>query len=653
MSVNLNIPYSAQYNATNREGHEHPAPLFGAPTLVWHLGISPHWPEKERTYDAALTAIHAELAQTYEDTRAAFFQEINRLLRALQAAAGFPAERVQAFDAQHVSAPWESWKGLGDPFYVVRPGSIRFTLWWKDENTRSNPEPAADALRVKVHAAAHRDYVTLSFYLDASKAWNQPGAASGGTRRTRIVSEVERVREICELRMVADPEGMRLIDREVLPEHGISGGDAATLMRASRYLYAELWDEFGKAMGADNIATLNSCRVFANFRGLVMSTDGLPEAIEKRKFPGSSGAEPFPRFKGNGGIDHTGTRSSAELNEANAVVKAFWPFIRRVTRDADRKEFVACGIMNWRALYVTSLNCPPSYEWQEEARSSDTEIPENQLPEASNFPAPGPKGEMPVHYLLIAKGEPHRRQVGRIVERINSMGTMRLIALRDYNIVRDASTQIQLRGQELDTMMRKWSKKRSEIRSRFERKKAEESEDGRRTIQDDEDKELQRLADEVEKDLIALSAALDEIGLRAVHGLHFRINRSRYYVSEFESLLGSLKIGNIDTWVSYDQFVTRGLKPAFDFIDGVGVRLLGLRARLQTVLEGIETSALVTQTSATRENTMHLRRIADTFARLHKWLRFLGLAVALGGLLVTLFGYQGILGKIVGWFQGF
>ena len=121
---------------------------------------------------------------------------------------------------------------------------------------------------------------------------------------------------------------------------------------------------------------------------------------------------------------------------------------------------------------------------------------------------------------------------------------------------------------------------------------------------------MQALATDVEKDLIYLSAALDEIGLAARHGLHFRINRSRYYVSEFESLLKSLKIGNIDTWVAYDQFVTRGLKPAFDFIDGVGKRLAGLRTRLESVLEGIETSALVIQTSATRSNTAQLKRIA-------------------------------------------
>jgi hypothetical protein len=614
VSVNFNIPYSAQYNTTNREGHEHPPPAFSAPTLVWHLAISPHWPEKDRTNDAALKDIHADLAQTYEDTRAAFFQEINRLLEALQAAAGFPTGRPQVFNARHVSAPWQTWKGLGDPFYVVRPGSIRFTLWWKDDDTKPNPDPTADALRVKVYAAAHRDYVTLSFYLDASKSWNQVGIATSGERRGRILSAVDSVRTICERRMAADAQGIRPIDREVLPEHDVSGADAATLMGASRYLYAELWDEFCKAMKTNNIATLQMCRVFANFRGLVMPTEGLPEAIEQRKFPGSSGAEPFPRFKGNGGIDHTGTRSSTEPNEANAVVKAFWPFIRRVTRDADRKEFVACGVMAWRALYVTSLNSPPSYEWQEEARSADTEIPEDQLPEASNFPAPGPKGEVPVHYLLITKGEPHRRQVGRIIERINSMGTMRLIALRDFGIIRDASTQIQLRGLELDRIMNKWSRESTRVRDRYRNLKlGTKKKQKKDELQDREDDELQDLANSVESDLIYLSAALDEVGVKAVHGLHFRINRSRYYVCEFESLLASLKIGNIDTWVSYDQFVTRGLKPAFDFIDGVGTRLVGLRSRLQTVLEGIETSALVIQTSRTRANTAELRKIARRF----------------------------------------
>ena len=162
-------------------------------------------------------------------------------------------------------------------------------------------------------------------------------------------------------------------------------------------------------------------------------------------------------------------------------------------------------------------------------------------------------------------------------------------------------------------------------------------------------KRFRQLADSVEKDLIELNAALDELGLRAVHGLHFRINRSRYYVCEFESLLEYLRVGHIDTWVSYDQFVTRGLKPAFDFIDGVGVRLLGLRTRLQTVLEGIETSALVRQSSATRLNTAELRNIANAFTKFYKLLRTVSIVVGVVSLIVTLLGLQGRLGQLFNW----
>jgi hypothetical protein len=650
VTFNFKIAYSDQYEATNSEGHEHPPPTFGAPTLVWHLAISPHWPDPVRDDEASLRSIHDELASIYEDTRKLFFDEVNELLRALQAAAGFPRGPIQTFDARTIPAPWDKWTSLGEPFYVAKPGSIRFTLWWPDSAEAPAPQPSDDALRIKVHAAAHRDYVTLSIYLDVLKPWDgQPQQSSlVGKRRSAIAAAIDGVRTICEPRMRADPSGGRIVDREILPETGVSASEAADLMQASRYLYAQVWDDFCTFVGADRFAPLPTCRVFANFRGLVMATDGLPEAKEERPFSGSSGVQPFPRFHGNGGL---GRKSSSEQNEANAVVKAFWPFIRRVTPDADRKEFVACGLMGWRALYVTALNCPPSYDWMEEASGPGRDIPSNQLPERLGLPAAGPRGELPVHYLVLTKGEPHRRQIGRIVERINAMGSMRLIALRDYNIIREASTHIQLRGQELDRMMRKWSLGRAKIRDTYDPRKIGKTDDALSEIQDEEDKKVQALADTVEKDLIDLSAALDEVGIRAVHGLHFRINRSRYYVCEFESLMASLKIGNIDTWVSYDQFVTRGLKPAFDFIDGVGTRLLGLRTRLQSVLEGIETSALVKQTSATRENTAQLKTIARAFTRLYRLVRWIGIALATLSLIVTLLGLQGHLGRLMEWMQ--
>jgi uncharacterized membrane-anchored protein len=89
-------------------------------------------------------------------------------------------------------------------------------------------------------------------------------------------------------------------------------------------------------------------------------------------------------------------------------------------------------------------------------------------------------------------------------------------------------------------------------------------------------------------------------------------------------LLKTLRVGNIDTWTSYEQFVKRGLSPAFNYIDNLGDRLDSLRRRLQAVTEGIQTSALVAQASATRENTMELRKIAEA-APAVKWAAITGI----------------------------
>ena len=70
-----------------------------------------------------------------------------------------------------------------------------------------------------------------------------------------------------------------------------------------------------------------------------------------------------------------------------------------------------------------------------------------------------------------------------------------------------------------------------------------------------------------------MSANLDELGFGAIGGLHFRLNRSAYYVREFNILLRTSRVDNIPTWTSYEQFVRRGLAPAFDYLASVGKRL--------------------------------------------------------------------------------
>src|SRR5262249_27224191 len=71
----------------------------------------------------------------------------------------------------------------------------------------------------------------------------------------------------------------------------------------------------------------------------------------------------------------------------------------------------------------------------------------------------------PVRYLFLTKRDPHPRQIGRIVERINTMGTLRLFALKDWSAIKDADPFIRMLGQELDQTTRKWSIKRKKSKT--------------------------------------------------------------------------------------------------------------------------------------------------------------------------------------------
>jgi hypothetical protein len=390
------------------------------------------------------------------------------------------------------------------------------------------------------------------------------------------------------------------------------------------------------------------------------------------------------------------------------VVKAFWPFVRRVTPRADFREFIACGVFDWRAIYIMALGSHSQYVQRQEQEPSSTEggeasirVPEelrgdDEKPLAnrvSPFDSLVHRGagsrsgnNHPVRYLILTKYQPHPRQLGRIVERINTMGTMRLYALKDWAAVRNADAYIRTFGQELDQITKNWGRDRKLIngltnlavvrRAKKETKRLETALKGCGTdaerleclkafvpqgewsteelvrlskgmptytprrpaplvirillflrffynwrrygellrgmendlVADIRHAALYEISNEVETDLIDVSSKLDGLGFGTVGGLHFRLNRSAYYVREFQILLKTLRINNIPTWISYEQFVRRGLAPAFDYLASVGERLRAVRSRLLTITETIETSALVGQSAATRHNKAVLRR---------------------------------------------
>jgi hypothetical protein len=277
------------------------------------------------------------------------------------------------------------------------------------------------------------------------------------------------------------PEQLKRPDDDDRTEQELDGA----LMDARNLLYVTLWEDFCKDFkcGLDALVGERG-EVFANFRGLVLATDGMrsssydkPASASESPAPGkprpidyadyidsgllgSLGTQPFPAFDGEGA-------------EPNAVMKAFWPFVRRITAGADYRDFIACGVMRYRAIYVTALGSSNQHEENAEYRSgigdkdetdieirlkadgyADTQIKKRVGRDGNNHP---------VRYLLLTKYDPHPRQVGRILERINAMGTLRLYALKDWSAIKDADPFIRMLGQELDQKIRIWGKKRQTI----------------------------------------------------------------------------------------------------------------------------------------------------------------------------------------------
>lgn len=687
-------PYSAQYETIVAQGHEQPTPVFAAPALVWHVGV---WPRAEFDPHLALGAttpvprswwrslwdpgaldpepeasglsLHDRALHAYAMRRYSWIEDINgRLGRIAERGRtrvalnddGTPMGTPKRFlpndrpPAHPMGRRRRLRRELKPPTKTagkrqarVETGSVTMTLWWPNEPGGRAEDP--DAIRVRMHCHLTPDYVTYSFYLDVTTAWDdrkiEVPSALGTTRRDRLLKALAEIDRQC----VPTADGAHA---PLLPERGI---DDQALLAARNLLYVKIWEELASAWGCrlDELAHPLG-EVFANFRGLVLKTGSVSGSTDFDRFSQD------PRF----GVDGT---------EANAIVNAYWPFMRRITPWADYREYVVCGVMNWRALYMTALGSHSLYDEGEERKTSPAEDCAAHIGVRDEVVSGRAEATLtddtcvrprqcrpgynhPVRYLVLTKGTPEPRQLGRILERINTLGTLRLYALKDWAVIEAADNSIRILGQQLDEVTRDWSDKRDLVEAlrdlghfrralnnkyfelihgdlekiptygRFSRgrralfnfllsvatvglMRQHVRNNRKNAVLDSKYALLSEIADGLEARLIRINSDLDRAGVDASGGLHFRINRSRYHVKEFYRLVKLLQIGNVQTWTSYSQFVARGLAPAFDFIDNVGRRIQALRLRLTSVTDTIEAGALVGQSSATRYNTAVLRQV--------------------------------------------
>ncbi len=714
--------YSEQYQHITSEGHSKPPPSFGSPTLVWHLGIwhvtqadekASQAEKTSRLIDAPLDGQQKEHDKNHEE----FFQEIRDFLLHLQHKGRIKRQPLSPEDEDTGDFNIEELrfetlpltngqllrnnKGakLSHQFHFIQPQSLGFTLWWRDSDAEGNavanerPEspdyPSKSCIRVRVQVQNHLDHVTLSFFIDVNNPYGSTQIYSNastnnnppGHRRTKIARCLKKIRDISQGQITG---GFVELDR--LPEKGVGENDAKELLEIADYLYEGIWTSFMASFGfqlrgqgaqggtAENLVTLSNGHIFADFRGLVMAVDGIstPKQIERKQLADglrNTAKAPAPtpgadvevmERDANFGFGPA-QKFDYENCEANTVLKSLSPFVRRMVPWADHRDFIGCGILEGKALYLAPLKSSGAFFGDEEAPSRNSEVPADHLPtEIEGRPVHKegqPKNHAPIRYMIVTKGQPHREQIGRFVERMNSVNTMRLFVFKNLAIIKNAGVHIQVLGHELDGVLQYWGEARDKIETKHGANCALNNiddegnvinknepelngsisrmlkairdfevklDDDRRQqnlqsikspllqrLESERIRSLARLIKKVEKRLVILGAGLDDMGRGGAGRLLYIINRSNYYANEFERLWPTLHVVNIDGWISYNQFVDRGVKPVFNQISSIGQRLDSLRKRLQSTTEMIQTSALIIETEATRANTETLRQIAS------------------------------------------
>jgi hypothetical protein len=640
------------------EGRNRPAPSIGSPTLVWHIGV---WRKRNHARGKGVARgnnvvhPHDYYIDEQEERNEQFYAEVFDFLHQLQMRGLCTSDPVQRFRLEPIAIEGLA-NNVFDPevkprrFHIFAAQSASFTIWWRDSaknevlNTpiQDSETEADQALRVFVQFQSFHDHFTLTFYIDAAKLLSgkelhkrEEVRSYLGERRTRIVDQLDVIRRSCHEEVVSGAI-------ELPSAHAYTNTkEAAALKTAADFLFDGIWKDFQSAFGftarsqdarppEDGTPFLDHGLIFINQRGLTMAIRGLDteddedrakqiKALGERnlinlQIEEKAEDKPWRQLARSasatlGPVDVFDTK----CGEPEVVLKSLWPFLSQMNEDAGRKDWVGCGILDWRALFVSTLGSKVQPPRQDGTESIPTYL--RTLP--------------PQRFLIVTKGEPHRRQIGRMVERLVSLETMRAIAFKNLGTIQNASLHLRTLTMSLDDILEQWAADRKAIQEPWHAVRRTLPKDRKRGdvleppppayIHAEEHfyDQLSELNAEYEKQLIDIAASLERIGPGGSGHLAHSIDEAAYFIGEFDRMVPSLEIGNIAGWVNYAQFADRGMRPTFSMIKNTGQRLAAAQERQKALTDIVQVSALIVQSDATRRNTDTLRQIASNLQLLN------------------------------------
>jgi hypothetical protein len=389
-------------------------------------------------------------------------------------------------------------------------------------------------MRVRVRFEIHTEYLSITSMLDASIS--APATEVETPLFLKTKSALEEFANHCQ------------------PGRALS----ETRLRELYHLfYHDVWENhfFPQILNAGRrIARGRVGKKFADFRGFITCETYPDEAGQAREnsegFTEPLEASPLqgPAYRAETDKRDVWQRTLAPKPQwARARLDAAWGFLTSSPMDLEpfltgRTEFTVSRVVGGRMLYATALGPQPAVG--------------------------GSGHEQPLYFYLHSATQ-CPRQIGRTVDRVCQMGTLRLAAIISLPALKLVSRHLL----DVETTI---VSARAATHALVKDSKSWDNERGDYPpYRKGQEYRIVELLDQVQNDMAELSGGKGRFGSEYLGDstLEYRLVRSRYYRESFFALLDGFRIRRLEGYQPYDEFVRRRLGSIFGFIGGVERRI--------------------------------------------------------------------------------
>lgn len=350
------------------------------------------------------------------------------------------------------------------------------------------------------------------------------------------------------------------------------------------HLENEVWNR-GSGKTCPQIGTRMG-KVFGDFRGILTGSASVGAGTEILHSFSKIFEANVPRQR----RESIGTvREWPSTSWTRPMLDRLWPLIEPTP--LSHHEFSISRFLDGNVLFVTAGGPAPGED----------------SPQLEGGNSPRRPRWQPVYYFIHSFTD-DAWQLGRLVDRINTMGTLRLATTIDVDGLRAAAHTIEELSDDIEDATNQIA---AEMRLSLDHQPIAQSEANQEA---DVEGAHSPLSEERSADgwVSYIQERLNGINSKEVSGdIIYRLGRAQYYVERFNIESQALRIKRIEGFQPYDEYVTRRMSPLFEFIrllKGLMDDIYGDQSRLLSHYSSLK---IAQAAQRIRDHQAEIRKIQD------------------------------------------